>query len=119
MHPSNAHEHPVSIPRVCGSTLNLSNTRELSRAGQMGSALLRSCGLVVDLQSLVTESSPSYLISQRHKHRAGVPHLAQLLTAKRPDTGSWNFEMAGWVTTIRVTKNGKDIGRTALILAAP
>lgn len=69
----------------------------------MGRALLRSCGLVVDLQSLVSESSPSYLISQRHTHRAGVPHLARLLTAKRPDTGSWNFEMAGnWVTTIRV-----------------
>jgi len=35
-------------------------------------------------------------------------------------TGSWKFEMAGqWVTTIRVTKNGKEIGRTALILTAP
>jgi hypothetical protein len=35
-------------------------------------------------------------------------------------TGSWKFELAGaWVTTIRVTKNGKEIGRTALILTAP
>jgi len=35
-------------------------------------------------------------------------------------TGSWKFERAGdWVTTIRVTKNGKEIGRTALILTAP
>jgi hypothetical protein len=35
-------------------------------------------------------------------------------------TGLWKFEMAGhWVTTIRVTKNGKEIGRTELILTAP
>ncbi len=35
-------------------------------------------------------------------------------------TGSWKFEMAGnWVTTIRVTKNGKEIGRTGLVLTAP
>jgi len=35
-------------------------------------------------------------------------------------TGTWKFERAGaWVTTIRVTKNGKEIGRTALVLTAP
>ena len=35
-------------------------------------------------------------------------------------TGSWKFERAGdWVTTIRVTKHGKEIGRTGLILTAP
>ena len=35
-------------------------------------------------------------------------------------TGSWKFELAGaWVTTIRVTKNGKEIGRTGLVLTAP
>jgi hypothetical protein len=35
-------------------------------------------------------------------------------------TGSWKFERAGrWDTTIRVTKDSKEIGRRGLILTAP